>query len=119
MTVNGTFEPVMSSIENLFAPPLAESLAVSCQSLVGKPVPVAGVVELDPGVVLLQPDRVEAEALVVDAVEADAEAALDDRVVRDDVVLVLHGEPPRADRIPGRAVRAGRGLNGLGLDQRI
>ena len=26
----------MSSIENLLAPPLAESLAVSCQSLVGK-----------------------------------------------------------------------------------
>jgi hypothetical protein len=27
----------MSSIENLFAPPLAESLAVSCQSLEGNP----------------------------------------------------------------------------------
>ena len=30
----------MSSIENLLAPPLAESLAVSCQSWSGKPVPV-------------------------------------------------------------------------------
>src|SRR5947209_18794322 len=38
--VNGTFEPVMSSIENLFAPPLAESFAVSCQSLFGKPAEV-------------------------------------------------------------------------------
>src|SRR5438270_10044161 len=38
--VNGTFEPVMSSIENLFAPPLAESFAVSCQSLFGNPVDV-------------------------------------------------------------------------------
>src|SRR4051812_16215355 len=34
--VNGTLEPVMSSIENLFAPPHA-SLAVSCQSLFGQP----------------------------------------------------------------------------------
>src|SRR5437764_3247278 len=34
--VNGTFDPVMSSIENLFAPPQA-SLAVSCQSLFGQP----------------------------------------------------------------------------------
>ena len=33
--VIGTFEPVMSSTENLLAPPLAESLNVSCQSLVG------------------------------------------------------------------------------------
>src|SRR5207253_466602 len=40
VTVTGTFEFVMSSIENLFAPPLAESLAVSCQSTFGKPVPV-------------------------------------------------------------------------------
>ena len=34
--VNGTLEPVMSSIENLLEPPDAESLAVNCQSLVGK-----------------------------------------------------------------------------------
>src|ERR1043165_5874890 len=34
--VNGTFEPVMSSIENLFEPPQA-SLAVSCQTLFGQP----------------------------------------------------------------------------------
>ena len=40
VTVNGTVAAVMSSIENLLAPPLAESLAVSCQSVVGKPVPV-------------------------------------------------------------------------------
>src|SRR6185295_14839304 len=40
VTVKGTLEPVMSSIENLLEPPLAESLAVSCQSLAGKPVPV-------------------------------------------------------------------------------
>ena len=38
--VNGTVAAVMSSIENLLAPPLAESLAVSCQSWEGKPVPV-------------------------------------------------------------------------------
>src|SRR5882724_7116892 len=38
--VNGTVEAVMSSIENLLAPPEAESLAVSCQSWLGKPVPV-------------------------------------------------------------------------------
>src|SRR5437764_14113749 len=38
--VNGTFDPVMSSMENLFAPPLPESFAVSCQSLFGKPVDV-------------------------------------------------------------------------------
>src|ERR1043166_4160270 len=36
VTVNGTLEPVMSSIENLFAPPQA-SLAVSCQTLFGQP----------------------------------------------------------------------------------
>jgi hypothetical protein len=35
--VNGTRAAVMSSIENLLAPPLAESLAVSCQSVDGKP----------------------------------------------------------------------------------
>src|SRR5205085_12039652 len=34
--VNGTFDPVMSSMENLFAPP-HESFAVSCQSLFGQP----------------------------------------------------------------------------------
>ena len=34
--VNGTLEPVTSSIENLLAPPLAESFARICQSLVGK-----------------------------------------------------------------------------------
>src|SRR5436305_5415325 len=34
--VNGTFDPVMSSMENLFAPPHA-SFAVSCQSLFGQP----------------------------------------------------------------------------------
>src|SRR5262245_4951249 len=33
--VNGTRDPVMSSIENLLEPPDALSLAVSCQSLVG------------------------------------------------------------------------------------
>ena len=38
--VNGTFAPVISSIENLLAPPLAESLAVSCQSLAGNPAAV-------------------------------------------------------------------------------
>ena len=32
VTVNGTVAAVTSSIENLLAPPLAESLAVSCQS---------------------------------------------------------------------------------------
>src|SRR5438105_12692806 len=37
VTVNGVFEFVTSSIENLFAPPLALSFAVSCQSLLGKP----------------------------------------------------------------------------------
>src|SRR5436305_973659 len=40
VTVNGTVAAVMSSIENLLAPPLAESFAVSCQSWFGKPVPV-------------------------------------------------------------------------------
>jgi hypothetical protein len=34
--VNGVRELVMSSIENLFAPPLAVSLMVICQSLLGK-----------------------------------------------------------------------------------
>src|SRR5204863_7002320 len=34
--VNGTFDPVMSSMENLLAPPQA-SLAVSCQSFFGQP----------------------------------------------------------------------------------
>ena len=33
--VNGTFAPETSSIENLFAPPEAESFAVSCQSFDG------------------------------------------------------------------------------------
>ena len=40
VTVNGTVDAVMSSIENLFAPPLAESFAVNCQSWFGKPVDV-------------------------------------------------------------------------------
>ena len=40
VTVKGTVAAVMSSIENLFAPPLAESFAVSCQSWFGKPVDV-------------------------------------------------------------------------------
>src|ERR1051326_5198208 len=40
VTVNGTFDPVMSSIENLLEPPLAESFAVSCQSFAGTPAPV-------------------------------------------------------------------------------
>src|SRR4029079_14593886 len=40
VTVTGTVEAVMSSIEDLFAPPEAESLAVSCQSWLGKPAPV-------------------------------------------------------------------------------
>ncbi len=40
VTVKGTVAAVMSSIENFSAPPEAESLAVSCQSWVGKPVPV-------------------------------------------------------------------------------
>src|ERR1051326_2967783 len=40
VTVNGVFEFVTSSIENLLAPPLAESWAVSCQSLFGKPADV-------------------------------------------------------------------------------
>src|SRR6185369_4478014 len=45
------------------------------------------VVELDAGVVLFQANRVEAERLVVHAIEADAETALDDRVIgRNDVV---------------------------------
>jgi hypothetical protein len=35
VTVNGTFDPEMSSIENLFGPPERLSLAVSCQSLLG------------------------------------------------------------------------------------
>ena len=34
--MKGTLPPVMSSIENLLAPPLSDSLAVSCQSLLGK-----------------------------------------------------------------------------------
>src|SRR5438094_10372054 len=38
--VKGTLLPVMSSIENLLAPPLAESFAVNCQSLAGKPAAV-------------------------------------------------------------------------------
>jgi hypothetical protein len=45
VSVNGTFEPVMSSIENLLEPPLAESFAVSCQSLAGNPADLA--VELE------------------------------------------------------------------------
>src|SRR5438477_4672878 len=40
VTVKGTLLPVMSSIENLLAPPLAESFAVNCQSLAGKPADV-------------------------------------------------------------------------------
>src|ERR1700730_12821670 len=40
VTVNGTVAAVMSSIENLFAPPLAESFAVSCQLWLGNPVAV-------------------------------------------------------------------------------
>ena len=35
--VKGVLAPVMSSIENLLAPPLAESLAIRRQSLAGKP----------------------------------------------------------------------------------
>ena len=35
-TVNGTVPAVMSSMENFSAPPLADSLAVSCQSWVGE-----------------------------------------------------------------------------------
>src|SRR5215831_3742889 len=35
--VKGVFAPVISSIENLLAPPLLESLAVNCQLLFGKP----------------------------------------------------------------------------------
>ncbi len=38
--VNGTVPAVISSIENLLAPPLAESFAVSCQSWLGKPAAV-------------------------------------------------------------------------------
>src|SRR5260221_14722023 len=38
VTVKGTVAAVMSSIENFSAPPLALSLAGSCQSCVGKPV---------------------------------------------------------------------------------
>src|SRR5205807_7896339 len=38
--VIGTVAAVMSSTENLFAPPLAESFAVNCQSWFGKPVDV-------------------------------------------------------------------------------
>ncbi len=40
VTVNGTVAAVMSSMENFSAPPLALSLAVSCQSCVGKPTDV-------------------------------------------------------------------------------
>ena len=47
------------------------------------------VVELDAGVVLLEADGVEAEALVVDAVETDTQAALNDCVVGSDHVLGL------------------------------
>src|SRR4029079_16165357 len=54
----------------------------------------AGVVELDAGVVLLEADRVEAERLVVHAVEADAETALDDLVVRGDDVVRRRVELP-------------------------
>ena len=38
--VNGTVAIVVFSMENLFRPPDAESLAVNCQSLLGKPTPV-------------------------------------------------------------------------------
>src|SRR3954453_13542791 len=38
VTLKGTVAAVMSSMENLFAPPLAESFAVNCQSWFGKPV---------------------------------------------------------------------------------
>jgi len=65
--VIGTFTPVMSSTENLFAPPL--------------------VFEFDTRVVFFEADRVEAEALVVDAVEAGADASLHDEVIGDDLVL--------------------------------
>jgi ATP-dependent Clp protease adaptor protein ClpS len=61
----------------------------------------AGVVELDPNVVLLEPQRLEAERLAVDAVEAGAEAGLHDQVVGDDLV----GERP-AHRRPGCGPRA-------------
>jgi len=39
-TVNGIVPTVVFSMENLFRPPDAESLAVSCQSLLGKPADV-------------------------------------------------------------------------------
>ena len=51
--VNGVLAPVESSIENLLEPPLAESLAISRQSLAGKPTWRRGVVEVDAEVVLL------------------------------------------------------------------
>ena len=65
------------------------------RAAVRRQLPVAGrrpdrrrrVVEGDPQVVLLQTDRVVAERLIVDAVEAGADAALDDLVVGDDLVL--------------------------------
>ncbi|TIP03916.1 MAG: hypothetical protein E5X72_13470 [Mesorhizobium sp.] len=46
----------------------------------------ARVVEVDACVVFLHDDRVEPEGLVVDAVEPDAEASLNDLVVRNDIV---------------------------------
>ncbi|MEZ5714074.1 MAG: hypothetical protein R3D85_02195 [Paracoccaceae bacterium] len=45
-----------------------------------------GVVELDPQVVFLQAQRVEAEAFAVDAVEADAGRAIDDQIVVEDLI---------------------------------
>ena len=45
-----------------------------------------GVVELDPQVVFLQPDRIEAEAFAVDAVKADTGRSVDDQVVGDHLV---------------------------------
>ena len=71
-----------------------EAVGTAARGLVGLQHPVVGrkprgrarVVELDAQVVLLQAQRVEAKALVVHAVEADAIAALDDQVVRDHLI---------------------------------
>ena len=83
-TVNGTVANVVFSMENLFRPPDRRIVGGQLPVIVGKARRRAGIVELDPGVVLLQPDRIEAEGFAVDAIQPDAGAALHDEIVRND-----------------------------------